>query len=888
MTVSSTTTKASYSGNGSTTVFAVPFYFLQNADLLVILRSSAGVETTQVLGTNYSVTGAGNENGGSLTMTVAPPTGTTLTILRNAAATQETDLLPNDRLPAESLETALDKLTMLVQQLDEESARYLKVALTDSTAGTTLPTSSSRANKFLFFDNNGNPIVVGATDAYTVSEEVKIATQGQTVFTLTTMSYIPGINNLSVFVDGVNQYRGTAYTETSSTVVTFSQGLHAGAVVKFSTVRTLSSDDPGANNVMFTQAGTGAVPRSVQSKERDIVSVKDFGAQGDGVTDDTAAIQAAIDFIATTGGELVFPPGTYKILSQISKTFADGISVSIRGYGAKIDATNAVTPNAVLVLSGSRASSTALGATVFANSDTFTVASASGISAGKFLLITSTDLWNPTRPYYYKGEIVLAEKVVGTTITSAVPLYDGYTAATTTVHILNMPQITLEGLEIECNSDVTALQMYYCRNPVVRNCEIHGSRYAGMDVGYSFGGVIDSNLVYDVWNGLVTGTSYGISVGSGQGCKVTNNTVYSARHSIASGGFEPTRELVIANNVLHNSTLEDLTGSIDVHGNAELVVVSSNVASSITCGGINCTFSNNILKSAETNVAGILIFQEINSSSYLIQNNQISCAGATAIGIAVNPTQPNLNIQRLDISNNDIVCVSNSVRIEPRNVSSTGCSITSLAVKGNRLKTTGGTVSFVFGNTGVATYSINELLSSNNVYESTTHDAFVMSDTNSATITKSVGDVFKGNRLNGYLAYFTGTNVALQSPAFYGNTGGAGASRSVYYGNSGRVDVANPIFSNVTYKAELGTPTTYAENGWYAATPTILNSSGAKLINFYGTLGRAITYGTAAPVAGAWSVGDRVYNQTPAIGQPKSWVCTVAGTPGTWQSEGNL
>ena len=53
MTVSSTQTRVSYSGNGTTTAFAVPFYFLANSDLLVVLRSSAGVETTQVLNTNF-------------------------------------------------------------------------------------------------------------------------------------------------------------------------------------------------------------------------------------------------------------------------------------------------------------------------------------------------------------------------------------------------------------------------------------------------------------------------------------------------------------------------------------------------------------------------------------------------------------------------------------------------------------------------------------------------------------------------------------------------------------------------------------------------------------------------------------------------------------------
>lgn len=47
-------------------------------------------------------------------------------------------------------------------------------------------------------------------------------------------------------------------------------------------------------------------------------------------------------------------------------------------------------------------------------------------------------------------------------------------------------------------------------------------------------------------------------------------------------------------------------------------------------------------------------------------------------------------------------------------------------------------------------------------------------------------------------------------------------------------------------------------------------------------------YATAAPVNGTWAAGDRAINSAPAIGQPKSWVCTVAGTPGTWVSEGNL
>lgn len=74
------------------------------------------------------------------------------------------------------------------------------------------------------------------------------------------------------------------------------------------------------NAETFVQAGAGAVARTVQDKERDIVSVKDFGAKGDGTTDDTTAINAANTYAASLsqGGTVFFPPGNYKTTANIS------------------------------------------------------------------------------------------------------------------------------------------------------------------------------------------------------------------------------------------------------------------------------------------------------------------------------------------------------------------------------------------------------------------------------------------------------------------------------------------------------------------------------------------------------------------------------------------
>jgi hypothetical protein len=63
----------------------------------------------------------------------------------------------------------------------------------------------------------------------------------------------------------------------------------------------------------------------------------------------------------------------------------------------------------------------------------------------------------------------------------------------------------------------------------------------------------------------------------------------------------------------------------------------------------------------------------------------------------------------------------------------------------------------------------------------------------------------------------------------------------------------------------------------------IENATGYVLLN-----GHRIVYGTAAPASETWAAGDRMFNSSPAVGQPKGWICTVGGTPGTWVSEGSL
>jgi len=108
----------SYFGNNSTTVpYPVPFYFRDAEDLTVVWKEDTGAEYVGILSTDYTVTGAGNPDGGSITFTWAVPTTWRVSIVRNVPYTQLTSYEEGDAFPAKSHEWALDKLTMEVQQL---------------------------------------------------------------------------------------------------------------------------------------------------------------------------------------------------------------------------------------------------------------------------------------------------------------------------------------------------------------------------------------------------------------------------------------------------------------------------------------------------------------------------------------------------------------------------------------------------------------------------------------------------------------------------------------------------------------------------------------------------------------------------------------------------
>jgi len=133
-------------------------------------------------------------------------------------------------------------------------------------------------------------------------------TGAQTSFTLNVS--VPSSALIDVFINGIYQNKNT-FTIVDD-VLTFSEAPPAGTdnveVVVSITIANVETD---ASLVSFRATDSTVVVRTAQDKLRESVSVKDFGAVGDGVTDDTAAIQAAINYVITNDKRLLLPAGTY-------------------------------------------------------------------------------------------------------------------------------------------------------------------------------------------------------------------------------------------------------------------------------------------------------------------------------------------------------------------------------------------------------------------------------------------------------------------------------------------------------------------------------------------------------------------------------------------------
>ena len=338
-------TQNTYTGNGSTVLYSFTFPYLETTDVKVTVH---GVITTAYTFANAT----------QIQFNTAPLANTAIRIYRDTDdASLAATFYPGSAIRSQDLN---DNFTQNLYVTQEVNNNAVDIDGSNPMAG--------NLNMGGFKVTNLATPVAG-TDAANrsfvegvFSSEVpvfyrrwsKTAAGGETSLSGndssgSALSYVPGSEK--VFINGALQVRGVDYSGTTGTTLTVTPALIAGDIVEVHssssyTVGTIPDQSVtnakveagagiAASKLSFTQTGTGAVARTVDSKLKDVVSVKDFGAVGDGVVNDTVAVQAAVNHACGIGKSVYFPAGTYSVSTLLITNGIAGIYCegTIKGQG---------------------------------------------------------------------------------------------------------------------------------------------------------------------------------------------------------------------------------------------------------------------------------------------------------------------------------------------------------------------------------------------------------------------------------------------------------------------------------------------------------------------------------------------------------------------------
>jgi hypothetical protein len=554
------------------------------------------------------------------------------------------------------------------------------------------------------------------------------------------------------------------------------------------------------NQFGFIAGGTGATTRTIQNKLRDIVSVKDFGAVGDGVTDDYVAIQAAIAAInAQGGGTLYFPYGTYFINQHV-----------IFGGPSQNTITDFTFSNCDgLVIEGNGSTIQLQGGWVMTKD------------------YTAAGFW-----FSYQRSIQMIFSSCSNVVINDLFLNGGAQTIT------KEPGLTAEnsshGITIYGNNQFTLNNVnvsYYC-------CD-------GMYIDAATSGTPKPITSYFQANNctFTNNARQGCSIIQARYCTFNRCTFSYTGEAGTFGNFAPSAGVDIEPNYTPASpgslAVSDYTGDIQFYG---------------------CLFLNNKgIQYVATNVDSVRYPVLLDGCTVRVTNV------STYPYPFITPATKNTNV---------INCYFDTASIQPNYGNAEAPAVN---ISGNTFYSTQSNLGF-FNGVLVGNVAGQDITVDNNKFYfmgTTGHTGF-------GIYLQSPQTKFTNN--------YTFTNAALHNGVTYDLIH---LVQQVAQSENNRWD------TNLSTASKLFTVdyTNAVKANDYFVQPTYISPSTAPWPSNFYTLGttafstllsasnKKITYGTAAPTTGTWAVGDRVVNSNTLIGNPSGWVCTTAGTPGTWTVE---
>lgn len=549
---------------------------------------------------------------------------------------------------------------------------------------------------------------------------------------------------------------------------------------------------------------SGGVARTQHDKNADFVSVKDFGAIGNGINDDTASIQLAIN----NNSSVYFPDGTYLISSAITLSS----NTTITG--------------------GSRAN----------------ILCSNGNNNG----------------FYASGKTRIS--------ISNIKIY--FTSPGTTAYI-------------------GAIKLFNCQYCSINNIQIVGATWAGVLLHNSSHCVISKNS-FSGWLGS-QGDSSDICI-----YEDSNYNVITENNCFGGGDFgifvqDPYTNTLPTGNIISNNQV----GEHDGYGIIVYVTTAYNTKTVITGNNVRDILGTHV---AGTSGAGIYIQSAGGTicSNNIVDNCCRSTTNFDTLGMAA------ISASTLEYGSGNsfpIIVEHNQIKAQRGPGIFAISSDKSVLINGNTIKSTG--ITAVRGE-GIVAINAQQVKIINNTIEHSNTNYYairitcadkensyldvsgnnVRADGNGGIMINSSGAGFNsGSRVDGNTVWAS-TNIYA---AFFQNCQTLRLSNNMFFTAGIPLYMTGCTASRVSGNFLKGTfirLTGSMTGAIFCSDNNLL--SGCYIQNDGGTI--VEYYGNAAPfnANNTSAVGDRVVQSVPAVGQPKGWRCTVAGSPGTWVSEGNL
>jgi len=632
---------------------------------------------------------------------------------------------------------------------------------------------------------------------------------------------------------------------------------------------------PTSEQVTFLAAGAGATQRTALDKFRDVVSVKDFGAIGDNVADDTAAIQAAMTFAENNNVELRVPAGVYRTTAPLVW------SKSLRMIGAPRNGTNSTPPGtaSVCIRASAAMQAVILGPTSTSSSALTFSSCFDGINI-ECSTVADYGIYGMTYASTFSNMRVSNSKIAAFRVGTITNLFEN----------LFIVYGTGDGIVVEHASSFganhTTIRNVQCLYLSGFGIVVNGPTFASASNGV-YGVTIESCLMEDCRKGGIFMTA-GIEGFKIDRCYFEGN---------AADGYtftSPTSHLVKSDIIINGGNATTIGGDRPCYGGSITnCVTSTNGTSFVFANGFwDGLIENNAGRAPVTSSLPVCQFfgNAAPTSRFLDGHPADLRIGAnTRFGnsISVSPfTNTAINIP---------VEASNSKKFSGTTVF--GSSQVNIALQDlNRWSViTGSTGSFVRSSVefpfdpqvpvwevqyaaGPTTTSVFGFQIDASKYPSLHGKPMLFSVWANAPFVTTTANGYVNLRCNGFdtdssfrnwnsfgwvrkMAFFIMPTSGTISFGIQASAGGSSDNTPAVATPSGAVQVAAPV----------------------------LCEYGADFEKLWGQYGLQTQFGgTAAPTAGTWKRGDIVWNTTPSAAGDPGWACVTAGTPGTWKAMANL